>query len=160
MKKWHIDKQMSMDLCLLDWFKLNLALFLEKLRRWLRKMNTGILSNIDEVLSINPSANIFVFGDFNVHHKDWLTYSCGNDWLVNSVTICLSQMTLLRWLTFLIRSQTVILIVLLFSIYLFLLRLVFVLEWFSLQLEILLMLLSQFPLTFHQIHNKVPCVIA
>ena len=24
--------------------------------------------------SINPSANIFVFGDPNVHHKDWLTY--------------------------------------------------------------------------------------
>ena len=28
---------------------------------------------------INPSANIFVFGVFNVHHKDWLTYSGGND---------------------------------------------------------------------------------
>ena len=24
---------------------------------------------------INTSAYIFVFGDFNVHHKDWLTYS-------------------------------------------------------------------------------------
>ena len=34
---------------------------------------------IDEVLSINPSANVFVFGDFNVHHKDWLTYSGGTD---------------------------------------------------------------------------------
>ena len=33
----------------------------------------SISSNIDEVLSINPSANVFVFGDFNVHHKDWLT---------------------------------------------------------------------------------------
>ena len=31
----------------------------------------------DEFLSINPSAN--VFGDFNVHHKDWLTYSGGTD---------------------------------------------------------------------------------
>ena len=28
---------------------------------------------------MNPSANIFVFGDFNVHHKDWLTYSGGTD---------------------------------------------------------------------------------
>ena len=35
--------------------------------------------NIDEVLLINPSANVFVFGDFNVHHKDWLTYSGGTD---------------------------------------------------------------------------------
>ena len=30
----------------------------------------SISFNIDEVLSINPSANVFVFGDFNVHHKD------------------------------------------------------------------------------------------
>ena len=34
-------------------------------------------SNIDEVLSINPSANMFVFRDYNLHHKDWLTYSGG-----------------------------------------------------------------------------------
>ena len=36
-----------------------------------------ISSNIDEVLSISLSAN--VFGDFNNHHKDWLTYSGGTD---------------------------------------------------------------------------------
>ena len=29
----------------------------------------SISSNMDEVLSINPSA-VFVFGDCNVHHKD------------------------------------------------------------------------------------------
>ena len=40
----------------------------------------SISSNIDQVLLINPSANIFVLGDFNVHHKDWLTYSGGTDW--------------------------------------------------------------------------------
>ena len=28
---------------------------------------------------INASANAFVFGDFNVHHKDWLTDSGGTD---------------------------------------------------------------------------------
>ena len=39
----------------------------------------SISSNTDEVLLINPSANVFVFGDFNVHHKDWLTYSGGTD---------------------------------------------------------------------------------
>ena len=39
----------------------------------------SISSDIDEVLSINPSSNVFVFGDFNVHHKDWLTYSGGTD---------------------------------------------------------------------------------
>ena len=32
---------------------------------------------IDELLLINPSANVFVFGDFN--HKDWLTYASRTD---------------------------------------------------------------------------------
>ena len=39
----------------------------------------SVSSNIDEVLLINSSANVFVFGDFNVHHKDWLTYSVRTD---------------------------------------------------------------------------------
>ena len=39
----------------------------------------SISSNIDKVLWINPSTNVFVFGDFNVHHKDWLTYFGGTD---------------------------------------------------------------------------------
>ena len=39
----------------------------------------SILSNIDEVILINPSANVFFFGDFNIHHKVWLTYSGGTD---------------------------------------------------------------------------------
>ena len=37
----------------------------------------AISTNIDEVLSINPRANIFVSKDFNCHHKDWLNYSGG-----------------------------------------------------------------------------------
>ena len=110
----------------------------------------------DEILSNSPSANVFVFGDSNVHHKEWLACYSGTDKLVNSVIIFLSQMILLRWLTFLLGSQTVILIVLLFWIYLFLLTLVFVLQWLSLHWEILIMLLSQFPLTFHHIHNGMP----
>ena len=36
----------------------------------------SISSNLDEVLSINPTA-VFVFGDFSIHRKDWLTYSSG-----------------------------------------------------------------------------------
>ena len=39
----------------------------------------AISSNIDEVLSIIPSANVFVFGDFNAHQKDLLSYSGGTD---------------------------------------------------------------------------------
>ena len=37
----------------------------------------SIWSNIDEVLSINSSANVFVFGDLDVDHKDCLSYSGG-----------------------------------------------------------------------------------
>ena len=60
------------------------------------KVFYSISSNIDEVLSINPSANVFVFGDFNIHHKDWLTILVELIDLVNSVITFLSQMTLLR----------------------------------------------------------------
>ena len=45
----------------------------------------AISSNIDEFLLINPSANVFVFGDFFVHHNDSLIYSGGND---RSVELC------------------------------------------------------------------------
>ena len=38
----------------------------------------SILGNIDEVLSIKLSA-VFLFGDFKIHHKDWLTYSVRTD---------------------------------------------------------------------------------
>ena len=84
----------------------------------------SISSNVDEVLSINPSANVFVFGEFNVDHKDWLTYSGGTD-RPGQLCYNFSQTTWLKWLTFLLGSQTVILIVQLFWIYLFLLTLVF-----------------------------------
>ena len=39
----------------------------------------SILSNIDEVLLINSSANVFLVGAFNIHHKDHLTYSSETD---------------------------------------------------------------------------------
>ena len=39
----------------------------------------SISSNIDEFLSVSPSANVFFFGDFNAHRKNWLTYSGGTD---------------------------------------------------------------------------------
>ena len=69
-------------------------------------------------------------------------------------------MTLLRWSTLLLLSLTVTLTVLHFWIYFFLLMLVFVLQWFSLHWEILIMLLSPFPLTFQQTQNRIPHFIA
>ena len=62
-------------------------------------------------------------------------------------------MTLLRWLTFPLKSQTVIPIVQLFWIYFFLLMLVFVLQWLFLHWKILIM--SQFPLTFHWLFHRI-----
>ena len=70
--------------------------------------------------------------NFNVHHKDWLTYSGGTDRPGEFCYNFLSQLTLIRWLIFLLRSLTVTLTILLFWIYLFLSALVFVLQWLSL----------------------------
>ena len=115
----------------------------------------SVSSNIDEVLLINPSVIVFVFGDFNVRYKDWLSYSGGSD-RHGELLIFLSQMTLLRWLTFLLGSQTMLLTVLVFCICLFILMLVFVLQWLFVHREILIMLLSH----FIQIHSGIPCFIA
>ena len=104
----------------------------------------SISSDMDEVLSISPSANVFVFGDFNAHHGDWITYSGGTDrpgeLCYNSSTS--DDMTLVGWLAFLLGSQALVLTVLLFWISVFLQTQVFVLHWLSLHWEILIMLLS------------------
>ena len=60
-----------------------------------------ISSNIDEVLSINPSANVLVFRDFNLHHTDWLTYSDGTD---RSGELCYNSIS--NDLTRLVNSDT------------------------------------------------------
>ena len=75
--------------------------------------------------------------------------------LVNSVIISVSQITLLRWLTFLLGSLTLILKVLLLWICFFLQTLAFVLQWLSLHWEILIIWLFQFPLTFSQTQNRM-----
>ena len=68
--------------------------------------------------------------------------------LVNPVLTFVSQMALLRCLTFLLESLTVTLTVLLFEIHFFLLTLVFPLQWLSLHWEILIKMLSQPSFTF------------
>ena len=52
--------------------------------------------------------------NFNVQHKDWLTYSDGTD-RPGELSYNFSQTTLLRWLTFLLGSLTAILTFLLFG---------------------------------------------
>ena len=96
----------------------------------------SVLSNIDEVLSINPSANVFVFGNFNVHHKDWLNYSGGTDrpgelcynfYIPNNVTLIINFS---NWIPGCDSHSPAFLDL-------------FLLHW-----VILIMLLSQFPLIF------------
>ena len=113
-------------------------------------------SNIDEVLSINPSSNVFVFGDFNVHHKDRLTYSSGTDQpgelcynfsISNDLTQMVDFPTRIpdcdshspALLDLFLSSNASICSTMAFS-----------------PLGILIMLLSQFQLTFQLIHNRMP----
>ena len=74
--------------------------------------------------------------------------------IVNSAITFLSQTTLLRWLTFQLGSQTDSHRPALLDF--FLVTLVFVLQWLSPHLEILIMLFSQFPYTSYYIHNRMP----
>ena len=97
----------------------------------------SVISSINEVPLTKISGNVFLFGDFNIHHKDWPTCFGETARLVNSV-ICyyifylkwsysdghLSCFHL--WLT---------LTVLLFWIYFFPQKLVLVLEWLFLHWE-------------------------
>ena len=115
----------------------------------------SISSNIDEVLLINPSANVFAFGDFNIHHNDWFTYSGGTDRPGElgynfSILNDLTQMVNFPTWTPECDSHSPALLDF------FLLMLVFVLQWLFLHREILIMLLSQFPLNLHQFHNEMP----
>ena len=96
---------------------------------------------------------MFVFGYFSIHHKDWLTYFCRTDRpselgynfsLSNDVT----QMVKFPTQTSDCGSLSLALLDLLF-----LLTLVFVLQWLSLHWENLIMFLAQSLLTFYQIHN-------
>ena len=73
---WELSLENSADTDLCFWLALNHSVsyffFLYRSSSSsLCMVFDSILSNIDEVLSINPSANVFVFGYFNVHHKDW-----------------------------------------------------------------------------------------
>ena len=106
----------------------------------------AISFNVDQVLSINPSVNVFVFKDFNFHLKDWMAYSDGTD---KSGELCYNFLilnTLFKWLTFKLGSLT--LTVLLFWISLFLLTLLFILYWLSLHWEILVRLVVSVSINF------------
>ena len=108
----------------------------------------SVSSNIDEILLISPSANVFVFGDFNVHHKDWLTHSGGTDRpgeLCHNFSVSNDLTQMVNFPNHIpdCDSHSPALL----DVFLFLTQ-VFVLQCLSLQWEIPIMLVSQFPLTF------------
>ena len=109
-----------------------------------------ISSNIDEVLSINPSAIIFVFGDFNIHHKDWLTYSGGTD---RPGELCCDSVAISNDLTEMVNFPTRITCC---DSQSYSFRFIsFFWPWYLFykafpSREILIMLLNQFPLTFFE----------
>ena len=66
----------------------------------------SIFSNIDEVLSINLFANVFIFGDLTSIILTGSPILVELIDLMNSVTIFLSQVALLRWLIFVLGFLT------------------------------------------------------
>ena len=75
----------------------------------------AISFDIDEVLAINLSPNVFSCSGFNVHQNNGLNYSDGTDTLGDPYYNLLHhEMTLFRWLTFLIEQLALSLRALLF----------------------------------------------
>ena len=87
----------------------------------------SITSNVDEILSINPSADVPIFGDFNVHYKDWLTYSGGTNTPGELCYIFSNSNDLAQMVNFPTKISGCD-----SHIYFYLLTLVFVLQWLSL----------------------------
>ena len=118
----------------------------------------SVSSSIAEIFQIILSVNVFVFGDFNAHNKEWLTYSGGTDspgeLCYNfSISNDLTQMVNFPTLIPDCDSHSPCLLDL------FLLTL-FVLQWLSLHWEILIMFLTQFPFTLREIQNRMPRFMA
>ena len=117
----------------------------------------AISSDMGEVLLINPSANVFVFGNFNLYRRDWLTYSGSTDRageLYHNFSNSNNPTRMVNFLTWIpdcdCHSPALL--------DLFLLTLVFVLKWVSLQWEILTW--SCFSFHWLSIKLKMGCPIS
>ena len=76
---------------------------------------------------------------------------------MKSITIFWAQTTLFKWLSFLLVSLTMILKVLLFWIYFYLISLASTLQWLSLNLEILIIMMSVFIAFPLNLRGQAPC---
>ena len=115
---WSLSLKNSTDSCI--FFRLALLhwvyyfFFLYRSPSLLCMLFDSISCNINEVLSINPSANVLYLETLTSIIRTGSPILVEMIDLGNSVIIFLSHMTLLKWLTFLLESLTVILTVLLF----------------------------------------------
>ena len=91
----------------------------------MRTVFSVVSFDIDEALSIKAAPNIFVLEDFNVHHKDWLTY-CGRTYRPGE--LCYNWWSFSNWLNLCLKWSSD--------------RLVIVTKWF-LKLLNLLMQINQ-----------------
>ena len=97
---WDLSLETSADTCLC--FQLALLHSISYFFFLYRSVSSSLCvvfysssSNIDEVLSISPYFTAFVFKEFNIHHKDQLTYSGGTDG-PGELCFIFSQTTFLR----------------------------------------------------------------
>ena len=93
---WDLSLENSADCYFIFWLALLHSVSYFLFLYWSHSLSLclvfhSVSSNMDEVLSINAPANVFFFGDFNIHHKDWLLPILEElIGLVNSVIIFLS----------------------------------------------------------------------
>ena len=131
---WDLSLENSADACLCFWLALLQSVSYFFSLYWspflsLCTVFDAITSTIDEVVLTSPSANLFAFRDFNIHHNYQVTYSGGTDrsgelWDNFSISNDVTQMVNLpTWIP----------------------------DW-----EVLITLLLLFPLTFYQTQNGVP----
>ena len=111
----------------------------------------SISCSIKNVLWINPSLNVFVLGDFSIHHKDWLNYSGETDRLKEiccNFSISNDLIQMVNFPTWISDSDSH--------------SPVFFLDLFisSVAREILIILLSKFPLTFPQTQHEMAHLMA
>ena len=116
-------------------------------------------SGIDEVLWTNPSAKVFVLDINSIHHKDWLIYCGGTDRPGESCYNLSIAKSCTQMINFPPQIPGCDSCSSSFLHLFFLLMKVFVLQWFSLCLEILIML-SQFSLTFLQTQSRMLLLLA
>ena len=51
----------------------------------------SVSQSIDSALTLHPSANIFVFGDFNAHHREWLNHDRSDAAGIHTHNFAISQ---------------------------------------------------------------------